>query len=277
MMTDSRPSAASLGKIGKRILALLPVAYLIGIVALAFVSPLPHDPTRPDMTAVLERPSSKYWLGTDEFGVDVFSRTIVAARIDIPISVAAVGLSAVLGVPIGLLVTIKSRLSNLIMRALDISETFPLFLLALTIVALVGPSTANVVVIIGVVMMPRFIRLVRSQGLSLREKRFVEAANAIGASRSRILFRHMLPNMTGVILAQSALGVSNAILIIAGMSFLGIGIEVGAASWGTMVRIGSQNMLAGQWWPAFPPGVAIFFAVASFNQLADRARHRSGV
>lgn len=242
---------------------------LVAILLAAFVAPLPYDPFRPDATAGLLPPSGDHWLGTDQSGFDVFSRTIAAGRLDLPLALVATAISMLIGVPIGLLASSKGRWDEVVMRGLDVFQAFPLLVLAIVIVALTGNNLRNVVVAIVLINAPRFIRLTRSEALSVRESRYIEAARAMGATRSRVVWRHLLPNISGSILAQASLGAANAIVVIAALSFLGIGTSPSDASWGAMIRAGSQTMATGQWWMAFGPGLAVFLTVVSFNAIAD--------
>ena len=235
----------------------------------AFVAPLPYDPFKPDGYSVLLPPSSAHWFGTDLTGFDVFSRTIVSARLDLPLAIGGALVSMIVGVTLGLLASAKGRLGESMMRALDAFQAFPLLILAIAIVSISGNRLENVVIAIAVINIPRFMRLVRSEVLSLRESRFAEAAIAIGATKARLMFRHLLPNLTGIILAQVSIAAAHAIIVIAALSFLGIGITPPDASWGAMIQSGARNMISGQWWVAAFPGMAVVIAVASLNLIAD--------
>ena len=243
---------------------------LLGIIVVSStLLPLPQDPLQPNPYQTLRSPDREFWFGTDRVGFDVFSRTIRSARVDLPVSVVGTLVSLVVGVAIGLVVSVKGRWSERIMRCLDMFQAFPLLVLAIVVVALTGNNLRNVVVAIALVNIPRFIRLVRSEALALRETRFIEAAISIGASRVRVMVRHLLPNMTGVVVAQASLAAAHAIIVVAGLSFLGIGITPPQASWGTMIRSGSQNIATGHWWVAVFPGLAVFVVVTAFNVVAD--------
>lgn len=244
-------------------------AILTAMLLAAFVAPLPHDPFKPDAFSVLNAPSVDHWFGTDITGFDVFSRTIVSARLDLPLAIGGALISMVVGVALGLVASSKGRMGERIMRALDAFQAFPLLILAIAIVSLTGDRLENVIIAIALINVPRFMRLVRSEVLSLRESRFVEAAVAIGASKRRVMFRHLLPNLTGVILAQVSLAAAHAIIVISALSFLGIGIAPPDASWGAMIQAGARNMSSGQWWVVAFPGAAVFVAVASLNVIAD--------
>jgi peptide/nickel transport system permease protein len=155
------------------------------------------------------------------------------------------------------------------MRGLDMFQSFPLLVLAIAIVALTGNKLHNVVFAIAFLNIPRFVRLVRSEALSLRESRFVEAAYAIGASRTRVMTRHLLPNMTGTILVRASLTAAQAIIVIAALSFLGIGVTPPTPSWGALIQSGAQNITTGQWWVSLFPGCAVFLTVLALNQVGD--------
>ena len=199
----------------------------------------------------------------------MFSRVFASARLDLPIALAGTLLSIAVGIPVGLIASNKSRWSERIMRGLDMFQSFPLLVLAFAIVALTGNTLRNIIFAIALVNVPRFIRLVRSEALVLRESRFIEAATAIGASRSRVMLRHVMPNTMGIVLAQASLAAAHAIIVIAGLSFLGIGITPPDASWGVMIRVGSQNIATGQWWVSFFPGAMVFVTIVAFNMVAD--------
>ena len=235
----------------------------------AFVGSVPFDPLDPDPAATLMAPSAGHWFGTDRFGFDVFSRTIVAARLDLPLALLGALLSMFIGVPLGLVASTKGRIGEGIMRGLDAFQSFPLLILAVAIVTLRGNQLGNVVLAIAIINVPRFMRLVRGEVLSLRESRFVEAAIAFGARRSRVMFRHLLPNVSGIVLALVSLATGHAIIVIAALSFIGVGITPPEASWGTMIQTGAGGILQGQWWVSLFPGLAVIIAVVSLNLIAD--------
>lgn len=242
---------------------------LASILLAAFLAPLPYDPYAPASTTTLDAPSSEHWLGTDRSGFDVFSRMIAAGRLDLPLALIGTFLSLVIGVTIGLAASSKGRGSESIMRGLDVFQAFPLLVLAIVIVSLTGNNLPTVVLAIVLIETPRFVRLTRSQALTLRESRFIEAAYAMGATHRRVLWRHLLPNVSGAILAQASLAAANAIVVIAALSFLGIGTSPTDASWGSMIRSGSQVIATGDWWVALGPGIAVFITVLAFNAIAD--------
>lgn len=246
------------------------VAVLVAFtLAGAFLS-LPYNPTAPDVNIPLVGPTGDHWFGTDLSGFDVFSRVIRAASRDIPLALIGTLASLAAGVPLGLLASGKGKLGGRIMRVTDIFQAFPLLVLSVVLVSLAGRSNQwNVVWAIMITNVPRFMRLVRSEGLALREARFVEAAHAIGATRGRIAFRHILPNVAGVILVQVSLSAAYALVVIAALAFIGIGAPPPEPSWGAMIRAGFSELANGKWWVSIFPGLAIFFCVAWLNVIAD--------
>jgi peptide/nickel transport system permease protein len=250
-------------------LSALAVAVVILLGGGQFFWPLPYDPLLPNAGPLLSSPSWAHWFGTDRFGFDLFSRTLAAGSRDIPLSLAGTLLSALIGVPLGLLSVTRGKIGELMMRGLDAFQAFPLVVLAVAIVTLTGNRLENIVLAIAIINVPRFMRLIRAQGLTIRESRFVEAAVTYGCSWLRILAFHIFPNVTGVILAQASLTAANSIVVIAALSFLGIGVSPPEASWGAMIQSGAQNMTTGQWWVVLFPGIAVLLTVASFNIIAD--------
>jgi peptide/nickel transport system permease protein len=245
------------------------VLFIALLLAASLFAPLPYDPTATDGAVSLQGPSGAHWFGTDGAGGDVFSRVIAAARADLSLALAGAALSLVIGVPLGMAASTKGKGSARLVRGLDAFQAFPLLILALALVSLSGNKLYMVVVAIGLINVPRFIRLLRSEVLSLREARFVEAATAMGVPQRRIIFRHLLPNVWGIVLVQCSLTIANAIVVIASLSFLNIGVSASTASWGSMIRDGSGNMASGEWWIAGFAGLAVVLCVIAFNQLAD--------
>ncbi len=242
---------------------------LFAMFAASLLLPLPYDPIRPDATSILQPPSASHWFGTDSVGFDIFSRTIDAARRDLPLAFGGAFAAALVGVPLGLLATTKGRTSMLLMRFLDAFQAFPLLVLAIAIVTLTGNRLEMVIFAIIVIETPRFMRLIRSEGLAIRESRFIEAATAMGAKPSRILLVHLLPNVTGVIVVQMSIAAASALVVVASLSFLGIGVSPPDPSWGAMIQSGARQMTTGQWWISFFPGLFIFLAVISLNLVSD--------
>ena len=250
--------------------ALVGAFVILGLLVTSVVVPLPFDPTTPDATASLRPPNSVHLFGTDQNGLDIFSRTIAAAKSDLSVALIGCALACVLGVPLGIAASSPGRTASVLMRVLDVLQAFPLLILALTIAGLAaGHEFRNLVVAIVVVNTPLFVRLVRAEALVVRSQRYIEAAEAIGANPWRIAVRHVLPNVTGVIAAQFSLSAGFAVVIIAALGFLGVGISPPTPDWGQMVQTGVQYLSTGQWWMALCPSAAIVAAVLSFNAVSD--------
>jgi peptide/nickel transport system permease protein len=249
--------------------------YLVILMVAAFLLPKPYDPNAIDANAVLKPPSMHHWFGTDSVGGDLFSRTVTAARMDVPLSLLGTAFALVIGVAGGLLVSTKKPWAERLMRGVDAFQALPLLIVTLALVTISGDSIWMVAVAMAMISGPLFLRLVRSQALALRESRFVEAAIACGASWPRVMFRYVLPNMLPLILAQTALIAGVGILLIASLSFLGIGIKPTTPSWGGMIHDGASEFIRGHWWMALFPGIAIFLCVMSFNLIGDGLRDRA--
>jgi peptide/nickel transport system permease protein len=231
-----------------------------------------YAPTAVDLGKTLHPPSAGHLLGTDELGRDVLSRTLHGSRISLQAGMVSVGLALVAGVVLGLVSGYLGRwVDDLLMRAMDAILSFPYLVLALAITAALGPSLANAMVAIGVVYTPQFARLVRGQVLSVREREFVEAARALGARGARVVGTHIWPNVTAPIVVQAPLSMAFAIIAEASLSFLGLGVQPPAPSWGSMLRVGTGYIETAPWL-ALCPGVAIFLTVLAFNFFGDGVR-----
>jgi peptide/nickel transport system permease protein len=246
---------------------------VIGIVYLAALFlPLPYDPLAVDTSAILQPPSSAHWMGTDGVGGDILSRTIAAGRVDLSLSLLGTLLSLVLGVAGGLLASTRSVWAERFMRALDAFQALPLLIVTLALVTLSGNSIWMVALAMVMICGPLFVRLVRSQALAVRESRFVEASLAAGSGWGRIMFRHVLPNIRPLILAQTAQVAGVGLLLVAALSFLGIGVQPPTPTWGGIIKTGASQVVLGNWWIVAAPGLAIFLCVLSFNLIADGLR-----
>lgn len=234
----------------------------------ALLLPLPYSPTHPDVAALSLAPSSSHIFGTDASGFDMFSRTIAAARVDLPLAVVGTLISAAVGVPIGLIASSESWTSNAIMRVVDAVQSLPLLIVALAIVTLAGNHIGDVLIAIVLISAPVFIRLVRGGALVVRNARYVEAAVASGASSARILRVHVLPNVMNLVLTQFAIGIAVSIVVIAGLNFLGVGVSPPTPTWGSMISTGAGVIDQGQWWVALFPGLAILLVITCFNAVA---------
>jgi len=240
-------------------------------IILALGAPLiaPYDPMAQSVIARLKGPTAAHWLGTDQLGRDVLARILYGYRTSLIACLLSVGAALVLGGALGLLAAYyRGWLDRIIMRVMDVLFAFPVMLLAIGIIAVLGPQTYSASVAIAVVYTPIFARLLRGPALVLCESEYVAGARAIGASDARIIFLHILPNLASVILVQTSLLLSAAILVEASLSFLGLGTQPPAASWGNMLT-GAQELLQDAPLLAVWPGLLIFFTVIAFNFLGD--------
>ena len=243
-------------------------------VATGIIGPLilPYNPNAADLDQVLRRPSPTHPLGTDQLGRDLLTRVVYGTRVSFLIGFLAVAMSAAIGVPIGLISGYRGGLVDLgIQRLVDLLLAFPGFLLALTLIAVLGVGVTNVVVSVGLATAPVYIRLVRAVALYIKEQVYIEAARAVGVPEGRILARHVLPNSLAPVIVQSTLQLGTAILTAAGLGFLGLGVKPPTPEWGTMLGEG-QTYLFSSWYIATFPGIAIFLAVMAFNLLGDGLR-----
>lgn len=243
------------------------------LVAAVFAPQLaPHDPNKPHGKDSLHPPSRQYLLGTDDLGRDILSRVIFGARASLMVGVIAIGIATVVGVPLGLVGGyFGGWLDMVLMRTMDALLAFPAILLAVALMAVLGPSLRNAMTAIGIIYVPTFARITRANVLSLREKEFVEAARAVGVPTWRLLLRVILPNCVSPVLVQASLGVGYAVLVEASLSFLGLGVQPPAPSWGSMLFYGRNLMADAPWFVIFP-GLAIFVTVLGFNFLGDAVR-----
>ncbi|WP_176083549.1 ABC transporter permease [Martelella sp. HB161492] len=231
----------------------------------------PFSPSKLSIANRLKPPSELHWFGTDEFGRDVFTRTIFAGRLSLLVGACVVVLSSLVGVTLGLLAGFFKRLDTPIARLIDAMMAFPDILLAIALVAALGPSLMTVIIALSIVYAPRLARIVRASTLVLRELPFVEAAEAMGISTSHIMTRHVLRNLVSPILVQATFLFANAILAEAGLSFLGLGVSPEVPTWGTMISAGRQYLGSADWMTFFP-GVAIILAVLSLQIVGDGLR-----
>jgi peptide/nickel transport system permease protein len=239
---------------------------------LALFAPLfvPHGPYDMDAERVLQPPSPQYPFGTGVYGEDIFSRVLVGARYDSLIALGAVAIAAILGTTIGAIAGYAGGpLDEVLMRIMDVIKGFPDFILAMAFAAALGPELKNIVVAVAVTNIPNYARIVRSKILSLKEWPFARAAVAVGNPWPRVLFVHLLPNVMGPILVQATTHSGWAILTVASLSFIGLGLSVPDPEWGVMVSMGLRRVITGQWWISFFPGLFIMIAVMGFNLAGD--------
>jgi peptide/nickel transport system permease protein len=248
---------------------------LIAVFALcALFAPViaPYDPLAQDLAQRLRPPSSEHWLGTDSLGRDIASRILYGARISLIIGVVVVASAGVVGTVIGLIAGYAGGLvDEALMRLTEVFLAFPALILAMAIAGALGPSLTNAIIAIAAVTWAVYARLVRGQILSLRRREFVEAARAMGASRTRIVLRHLLPNALAPIMIQASFDLGSSIIAAAGLSFIGFGAQPPTPEWGVMISEG-RNYISTQPWLSLFPGLAILFAVGSFNLLGDGLR-----
>ncbi|MHB1646314.1 MAG: ABC transporter permease [Candidatus Acididesulfobacter diazotrophicus] len=258
----------------KNKLALFSLLFILLIIAAAIFAPfiVPYNPDKINVNAILLPPSFSHWLGTDQLGRDVFSRLIYGSRISIEVGFIAVSISLFIGVIIGAFSGYYSGLiDSLLMRFVDIMLTFPSFFLILAISAILKPSIINIMIIIGLTSWMGVARIVRAEFIQNRQKDYVLAAKASGASDSYIIFSEILPNCIAPILVSATLGIAGAILIQASLAFLGIGIMPPTPSWGGMLSRGKTYIMIA-WWLTLFPGIAILMTVLSFNLMGEAVR-----
>jgi len=260
-------------RFAKHRLAVIGLAVILGLVVLALGARriAPHDPIRQDLPHALAKPSAEFPLGTDEFGRCILSRILFGARLSLLVGVIATGIGATAGILLGLCAGYFPRADAPVMRCMDVLLAFPSILLAIAVVAALGPSLVNVMIAVGVRSIPSFARVSRSMVLSLKELEFVQGASALGASHGRVLFRHILPNSVSPLLVFSSMQVATAILLAAILSFLGLGVQPPTPEWGKMVSDGRAYLMEAPHVSLFP-GLAIFVAVMGFNCLGDGLR-----
>jgi len=250
-------------------LVIIVIVFLIAILA-PFLSP--YDPGKTDVSLKLKPPSFQHYLGTDQLGRDVFSRMLYGSQISLKVGFVAVGISILIGILVGAMAGYKGGwVDSLLMRFVDIMLSFPSFFLILTVVAILRPNIYNVMIVIGITSWEGTARFVRAEFLSLRERDYVQAARALGVKDRRIIFRHILPNALAPVFVTASLGVASAILIEAGLSFLGFGVQPPAPSWGNILTEG-RTYIFDAWWLTVFPGLAILITVLSFNLFGEGLR-----
>jgi peptide/nickel transport system permease protein len=243
------------------------------VVAVGLLAPIlaSIDPNTLAVSDRLKPPSKTYLMGTDEFGRDVYSRLLYGARLSMTIGLSVVIISSVVGTAFGLVAGYYRAADNVIMRIMDGIMAFPDILLAIALMASLGPSVGNVIVALGVVYTPRVARIVRSAALSIRETEYIEAARAVGVAPSAILLRHMLPNAVSPIIVQGTFTFANSVLAEASLSFLGVGVPPYVPSWGMMLSSARSYMVQAPWMMIYP-GLAIVITVLGLNLLGDGLR-----
>lgn len=246
---------------------------LIALCALIGPYVVPYDPLASDTSATLASPSFKHWFGTDQLGRDIFSRVIVATRLDFTIAISSVMLVFAMGGFAGIAAGFFGGWTDRIVgRISDTIMAFPLFVLAMGIVAALGNTVTNIVLATAIVNFPLYVRVARAEANVRRDAGFVQAARLSGNCDFRILLMHILPNIMPIMMVQISLTMGYAILNAAGLSFIGLGVRPPTPEWGIMVAEGAGNIISGEWWIALFPGAALMIAVFCFNLLGDGLR-----
>ena len=268
------PMRRALRRLRRRKGAVAGLIVILLFVGLAVFAPLiaPFDPAAQSWSAVRKAPSALYWFGTDDVGRDVLSRVIFGTRASLLAGVISVGIALSIGVPLGLTAGyLGGWVDAILSRITDAMLAVPFLILAIALAAFLGPSLGNAMIAIGVTTTPIFIRLTRGQVMAVKVEDYVEAARAIGNPRWRIALFHILPNILPALLVQATLSIAAAIIAEAALSFLGLGQQPPAPSWGSMLNSAQRFLTTGPWMAVWP-GLAIFLTVLSFNLLGDGLR-----
>jgi peptide/nickel transport system permease protein len=247
---------------------------VFAVFVIAIFAPLiaPYDPSKIDIKNILVGPSSQHLFGTDDLGRDVLSRMIYGARVSLEVGFVAIGIATLIGILLGAVSGYYGGyIDSAIMRAVDIMLSIPTIFLVLAVIAILEPSIINIMVVIGLTSWMEPARLVRAEFISIKEREFVTAAHALGASDVRIIFRHILPNGLSPILVSATMGIGGAVLIESGLSFLGLGVQPPTPSWGSLLSSGKDNIEIAWWLSAFP-GLAILITVLGYNLLGEGIR-----
>jgi peptide/nickel transport system permease protein len=248
------------------------VIFLLVVVAIVAPAIVPHDPNDQSFRHKLEPPSSVNWFGTDEFGRDIFSRVLIGTRVALWVGIMPVLIAGLVGVTLGLVAGYYGKtIDHVVMRVIDVVLAFPWLLLAIGIMAILGPGINNVIVAVAIVYVPAFARIVRGSVLSIKEKEYIEAARSIGQPNPQIILRHVLPNAVAPIIVLATLSIGQAIIYAAGLSFIGLGTQPPDSDWGVMLASGREYLRDGPWLGFFP-GFAILITVLAFNLFGDGMR-----
>jgi peptide/nickel transport system permease protein len=255
-------------------LAVIGGAVVVCLVTAALLAPViaPRDPNRPDVKRILDPPSSRHLLGTDQLGRDVLSRMLFGARVSLAVGFVSVGIAAAIGIALGAAAGYHGgTIDAAIMRLVDLMLVFPRFFLLLAVLAFLKPSIWTIMVVIGLTGWMGVARLVRAEFLALKEREFVVWSQSVGAGAFRIIWRHILPNAMAPVLVAMTLGIPAAILTESGLSFLGLGVQPPRATWGNILNEG-KDAIELAWWLSVYPGVAILITVLSYNLLGEGIR-----
>jgi peptide/nickel transport system permease protein len=270
---DTLTSFAIFAKKEKEFTAGLIIVLGLVLVAVFAAQLTPYGPLQLGVGNALEPPSFAHPFGTDNFGRDIFSRVIHATRPDLTVTIIAVALSIVTGVPIGILSGYRGKRSDMVTMALiDIMLAFPIIVFAMALVVALGIGATAATIAVGIAGLPLFARIARGETLIVRQSQYIEAAYAAGSRDRRIMLKHVLPNIEAGVIVFATIDIGNALLIVAGLSFIGLGITPPTAEWGLMVFQGTEFILRGEWWMIVFPGIAILVAVLGFNLMGDGLR-----
>ncbi|MFV0257631.1 MAG: ABC transporter permease [Acidimicrobiales bacterium] len=251
-------------------LAVVAVYVLVAVASLIWT---PFDPDRLGAGTPFSPPDGTHWFGTDRLGSDVFSRTMVATRIDLVITLASVAIALVVGTVLGVVAGTRGGwIDGVVMRATDVLQSFPTLLLAMLTVVALGAGVANVIIVLAFVGLPYYVRLARAEILAKRSSQFADAARLAGNSSWAVSFRHLLPNSLGPLLAYTSVNTSWVVLVTASLGYLGVGIEPGRSEWGAMISRGQGQITTGEWWISLFPGLAVLGLSAAFYLLGDGLR-----
>jgi peptide/nickel transport system permease protein len=273
-LREESPGARAWRRLRRRKSAVFGLVVMVLFVLIAVLAPwiAPYDPTQQTWTAIRKPPSWQHWFGTDESGRDLLSRVIFGARASLLAGVVSVSIALGLGVPIGLLAGYGGRWTDAVIgRMTDAMLACPFLILAIALAAFLGPSLQNAMIAIGITATPIFVRLTRGQVMAVKVEDYVEAARAVGNPPVRIAVKHILPNILPALIVQATISIAAAIIAEASLSFLGLGQQPPAPSWGSMLNT-AQRFLTNAPWMAIWPGLAIFLCVLSFNILGDGLR-----
>ena len=278
--TDAAPvrrSAAALlwRRLSKNVMSLVAFGVIAAVALAAVAAPviMPYDPDATDAERALEAPSGRHWLGTDLYGRDQLTRIVYAGRVDLLVALAATAIALSLGAVLGAVSGYRGGwLDQLLMRVIDTIQAFPSFILAMGIAAALGNSVTNIVIAIAITHVPIYGRLIRGEMLRIREMEYAEAARTVGNRQRRIIFHHLLPNCFPPVIVQATLAMGFAILTVAALSYIGLGIRPPTSEWGAMTAEGAGYIVSGEWWIFLFPGVAIMATVLSFNLVGDALR-----
>jgi peptide/nickel transport system permease protein len=265
------------GDLAVRVMLIAGGALVAAMVLLSIAAPLltPWGPTQIDPDAIRQPPGGAHLLGTDQNGMDIWSRILHGGRIDLGVSVAAVAIAVTIGTLIGVVTGyVGGWLDTVVMRVLEIVQSFPSFILALAVAAMLGPGIGNLIVVIAVVSIPSYARLVRAEVRTVRELPYVDAARTSGIGSISVLGRHVLPNSLTAVRTVAPLNVGWAMLSLAGLSFLGLGVPVPEPEWGAMISQGTSDIITGRLWTTVPPGIALVICVFGFSLLGEGLQER---